>query len=499
MRAASIPARSPAARPLRSRRLLALAGDERLVEQIRRGNEAAFEVVFERHAPAILGFCRHMLGSPEEAEDAVQHTFGAAYSDLQRDRERDIALKPWLFAIARNRCLSLLRARREQPLEEHELPTTGLSEQVEQRAELRRLLADLRELPHEQRAALLLSELGDLSHTEVAGVLGCEVPRVKALVFRARSSLIARREAREAPCDEIREQLANLRGGSLRRTELRLHLRECSGCRAYREQVKQQRRMLAAALPVAPTLGLKGSVLAAIGLGGGSGGGGAAAAGLSGVFGSATVAKVAIVGVVAGGGAVAGQAVIDPPRDAAPAKPQAVVAPGEAGPRGTSEAGGTAAARPTDMRSAAPADRAPVAQKAGRRGGERRAGTGPEPTVHGGKVGRGRPAAKPAPPGLAKEKPGRRRGHERTAREDIGQPPQGRGRGVRRGPVEAPPPSTPVKRGPPEKAPKPAKQTPPGQAKAKPKGAAAKPVPPPKIQRAAPPASNGKGKAESGG
>ena len=112
MRSASIPAGAAATGPLRSRRLLALAGDGRLVEQVRRGNDAAFEVVFERHGAAILSFCRHMLGSQEEAEDAVQHTFAAAHRDLQRGGEREIALKPWLFAIARNRCLSLLRARR---------------------------------------------------------------------------------------------------------------------------------------------------------------------------------------------------------------------------------------------------------------------------------------------------------------------------------------------------------------------------------------------------
>ena len=63
-------------------------GDERLVEQIRRGNELAFEVAFERHGAGILSFCRHMLGSREEAEDAVQHTFAAAYRDLQRGGER---------------------------------------------------------------------------------------------------------------------------------------------------------------------------------------------------------------------------------------------------------------------------------------------------------------------------------------------------------------------------------------------------------------------------
>src|SRR5687767_8219100 len=110
----ALSARMPV-RTFRSKRVLALAGDERLVQQIRRGNELAFEVAFERHGAGILGFCRHMLGSPEEAEDAVQHTFAAAFRDLQRGDERDIALKAWLYTIARNRCISVLRARREQP------------------------------------------------------------------------------------------------------------------------------------------------------------------------------------------------------------------------------------------------------------------------------------------------------------------------------------------------------------------------------------------------
>jgi RNA polymerase sigma factor (sigma-70 family) len=299
----------------RSRRLLRLVGDDRLVAQVRRGSEPAFEVVFERHAPPVLSFCRHMLGSLEEAEDVVQHTFAAAYRDLQRAGDREIALKPWLFTIARNRCLSVLRARRELPLESAVVATAGLSEQVEQRAELRQLVADVRDLPDEQRAALLLAEVGGLPHSEIGSVLGCEVRRVKALVYRARSSLVARREARELPCEQIREQLANLRGGSLRRTELRLHLRECAGCRDFREQVRRQRKMLSAALPVVPTVGLKTSVLGAIGIagGGGAAGGGAAVAG------GATVAKVAAVAVLAAGSVAGGTAVVEHERDAAPA------------------------------------------------------------------------------------------------------------------------------------------------------------------------------------
>src|ERR687896_2483515 len=68
-----VPMSDAPVRPLRSKRLLALAGDERLVEAIRRGSEAAFEVAFERYGAGVLAFCRHMLGSREEAEDAVQH------------------------------------------------------------------------------------------------------------------------------------------------------------------------------------------------------------------------------------------------------------------------------------------------------------------------------------------------------------------------------------------------------------------------------------------
>ncbi len=307
--AVTITTRAPI-RPFRSKRLLALAGDDRLVEQIRRGNEIAFEVAFERHGAGILGFCRHMVGSREEAEDVVQHTFAAAFRDLQRDGERSIALKAWLYTIARNRCVSVLRARREDTAELHELPTDGLSEQVERRADLRELLSDVRQLPDEQRAALLLSEAAGLSHAEVAQVLDCEVGSVKGLVFRARSSLIERRAARETPCGEIREQLATLRGGALRRNELRHHLRACPGCSAYREELRHQRKMLAVALPVTPTLGLKGSVLGAAGLTAGAVGGTSAGAGAI-ALGSAAMAKVAIVGVVAGGGIVAGEVVID--------------------------------------------------------------------------------------------------------------------------------------------------------------------------------------------
>src|SRR5690348_15218031 len=145
-------------------RLLRLASDERLVDMLRGGSEAAFEALFDRHHRGVLGFCRHMLGSVEEAEDAVQHTFLAAYRELQGP-DRPIQLRPWLYTIARNRCITVLRARRHQATAElTEPPTEHLAAAVERRHDLQDLLRDVAHLPDEQREALVLSELGDMSH-----------------------------------------------------------------------------------------------------------------------------------------------------------------------------------------------------------------------------------------------------------------------------------------------------------------------------------------------
>jgi RNA polymerase sigma factor (sigma-70 family) len=274
-------------------RLLRLASDERLVELLRGGSEAAFETLFDRHHRGVLGFCRHMLGSPEEAEDVVQHTFLAAYREIVGS-DKPIQLRPWLYAIARNRSLTLLRTRaRHATGELHEPPTEHLAAEVERRHDLRALLGDVSRLPDDQRAALVLAELADMPHEEIAEVLGCRREKVKALVFQARSSLIASRTARETSCAEIREQLTTLTGGSLRRNDVRRHLADCAGCREFRAAARRQRRDLALVLPVAPSVGLKAAVL----------GGGAVAAGTAG--GTAVATKILIVATIAGGGTAA--------------------------------------------------------------------------------------------------------------------------------------------------------------------------------------------------
>jgi len=291
---------APRAAVLRSPRLLRTASDERLVTLVRAGDAAGFEALYDRHHRALLSFCRHMLSSAEEGEDAVQQTFLSAHRNLLAS-SKPIQLKPWLYAIARNRCLSMLRARREQATgEEIEVATEGLAEEVQRRSDLKELLADLRQLPDEQREALVLAEIGALGHDEIGEVIGVPQAKVKALVFQARESLIATRTARETPCHEIREQLATMRGSALRRANLRRHLRECAGCREYRAHVEKQRAAFALVIPVLPSPALKhasmpAAVAAKLGGGAGTAGGGLTLAGAKGA-GVKILAALALAG-----------------------------------------------------------------------------------------------------------------------------------------------------------------------------------------------------------
>jgi RNA polymerase sigma factor (sigma-70 family) len=225
-----------------SSRALRLATDARLVTLVREGEMAAFESIYDRYQRGIQAFCRNLLGDQEEAADVAQHTFLAAYSAIISS-EKPILLRAWLYTIARNRCYSVLRARREQLSTDVIEPVSeGTAAHVLRREDLRQLLGDMRRLPEDQRTALVLAGVGTLNHHQVADILGVPPAKVKALIFQAREALQAAQKARETDCSEIREQLSTLRGGALRRGNLRRHLRDCPACREFSDQLEPRRR-----------------------------------------------------------------------------------------------------------------------------------------------------------------------------------------------------------------------------------------------------------------
>jgi hypothetical protein len=93
---------------------LASDTDERLVERVLAGDDAAFEALFDRHVGDALWFAREALGSWGEAEEAVRHSFAAAHAYLA-SRDREVEFAPWLHTILGNHCLSMLQARGPQP------------------------------------------------------------------------------------------------------------------------------------------------------------------------------------------------------------------------------------------------------------------------------------------------------------------------------------------------------------------------------------------------
>jgi RNA polymerase sigma factor (sigma-70 family) len=291
--------------------LLKLQGDEKLIAMARSGNSGAFEMIVDRYQGRLLGFCRQMLGSTEDAEDVLQEVFVNAYRAMLAD-EREINLRPWLYRIARNRCLNHLRKPSADAQESMdmvpEVEAASTAEKVHNREEFRQILTDVNKLPETQRSALLLREMDALSYEEIADAMETTVPSVKSLLVRARISLAEASQARLLTCGEVRVELSEAAEG-LRKVSapVRRHVRECEECADFRSQVRSNEKMLAALFPVPALFALKGFIAGKLGLGGGSAASGAAASGAAAGGGAAAAGSAASgIGAALGGSGAAG-------------------------------------------------------------------------------------------------------------------------------------------------------------------------------------------------
>jgi RNA polymerase sigma factor (sigma-70 family) len=178
--------------------LLRAASDEKLVALTRRGRDDAFDVLAERYRSRLLGFCRHMLRSREDGEDILQEVYMAALRAMRGD-DRPIQVKPWLYKIARNRCLNHLRRDTPVPVESmdaFEQAGQSAAEAVAGREHLREIVGDVHGLPETQRTALILREFDALSYQQIAETMETTVPAVKSLLVRARIGLANAAQAR---------------------------------------------------------------------------------------------------------------------------------------------------------------------------------------------------------------------------------------------------------------------------------------------------------------
>jgi RNA polymerase sigma factor (sigma-70 family) len=288
------------------------ATNDALALEASRGDGRAMAAIFRGHHQPLYRFCLAIVGNQQDAEDALQETMVKVLRALPGEK-RTIVLKPWLYRIAHNESIALLRRRREAaPLTGEEVAVGGgLSEQVEARGRLRQLIADLDALPDRQRAALLMREAAGLDFEEIATALATSVAVSRQTLYEARLALRQMDAGRQMACGFVTGELSDGDGRARRRRDIRAHLRTCGGCRLFTEEIDSRRRTLAAIapLPAAAATAMLRGVLGGGGAGATSAGsgasvgtfvGGSAAKSLGAATllkGAASVALIAAIGI----------------------------------------------------------------------------------------------------------------------------------------------------------------------------------------------------------
>jgi RNA polymerase sigma factor (sigma-70 family) len=166
----------------------------------RRRDPAAFEALVRRHQGAIYNFCLRMLGQADDAADVAQETFVQLYSHLGQLNERD-SLAPWLFRVARNKCIDIIRRRRTVPLtaaddsDEASLAfdpadEDPLPEELAERADLQRVLsAAIANLAPTYAEVVALRYAADRSFAEIALILDIDEGAARVRFHRAKALL----------------------------------------------------------------------------------------------------------------------------------------------------------------------------------------------------------------------------------------------------------------------------------------------------------------------
>jgi RNA polymerase sigma-70 factor (ECF subfamily) len=176
--------------------------DVQLMLAVQRGDEAAFDRLFEKHVAAVVRFARQFVKSQARAEELAQDVFLQVYRN--RSRYRPTAkFTTWLYRIATNACLSEVRRPEHKlridrdPLPSGDAgdiaapdkPDPSSEETLLSREAVGRIQKALEELPPQQRAALLLARVEGMSYEEVAESVTCSVSAVKSLIHRATTTL----------------------------------------------------------------------------------------------------------------------------------------------------------------------------------------------------------------------------------------------------------------------------------------------------------------------
>lgn len=172
--------------------------ERELIARLQRRDEAALAELMRLYEKKVYTLCFRMCGNAEDAEEAAQDAFLALWRGIERFRQES-ALSTWLYRLASNACIDLLRRRKRQAagpsLDDEESfidavdPAPLPQQELEQHERQRALREGLAALPEDYRAILLLREIEGLSYAEISDAMTLELGTVKSRISRARALL----------------------------------------------------------------------------------------------------------------------------------------------------------------------------------------------------------------------------------------------------------------------------------------------------------------------
>ena len=165
--------------------------ERQAIEACRRGEREAFDRLVVRYQRDVYRLCYRYVNNHEDANDLAQEAFLKAWRAIARFRGES-AFSTWLYRIAVNACLNFRALRRPPTQDLPEAladPLPGAAARMEKGDEAQRVRAAVSRLPDRQRATLILKIYHELTHEEVAAILGSTVGTVKANLFHALGNL----------------------------------------------------------------------------------------------------------------------------------------------------------------------------------------------------------------------------------------------------------------------------------------------------------------------
>jgi RNA polymerase sigma-70 factor, ECF subfamily len=167
--------------------------DQISVRQLRNGNQEARTEFYKKYRVRLYHYCYQLLGNRSDAEDTVHETFMKIFNGIDGLHSSG-AFRSWIYSIARNESLQVLRKKRPLVVLDHEETTDreSLEQQIDSNDLAMCIRAEIETLKPEYREVIFLREYHHLTYDEIAGVLQITKSSVKNMLFRARKQLCDR-------------------------------------------------------------------------------------------------------------------------------------------------------------------------------------------------------------------------------------------------------------------------------------------------------------------